>query len=84
LFLTVIPRGANGNHILLRIIAGKKAPTRNTCYKIGSPRFLWEYLLEIRFPKDYFNWEPYFQQSFPGEPRGTYFIAGNSTGSLLN
>jgi hypothetical protein len=42
---------------------------------MGSPRFSWKLLLEIRFPHEYFYLEPYFLQLFSMVPRGTIFYS---------
>jgi hypothetical protein len=34
--------------------------------------------------RNIFHWEPHFYELFPGEPRGTYFIARISTRSLFS
>jgi hypothetical protein len=40
-------------------------------------------MLEIRFPLESSSTEPYFKQLFPGNLRGTYFIARISTWNPL-
>jgi hypothetical protein len=37
----------------------------------------------MKFSQEYFPWEPYFYQLFPGEARGVYFIAHFPTRSLF-
>jgi hypothetical protein len=46
----------------------------NTSNKLGSAKFPWIKLLEMRFPSEYFHCEPFFKQLFSGEPRGTIFF----------
>jgi hypothetical protein len=71
LFLTVISKGTWGNHIFWELEAVKKAPSKNTCIKISSPRISWKELFEISCPQKYIHSEPYFWQLCPGQPRGT-------------
>jgi hypothetical protein len=53
-----------GNNIYLEFVAIKKAPSKNTCNKVGSFRFLWIKLLNIRFQVEIFLREPFYNSYF--------------------
>jgi hypothetical protein len=40
-------------------------------------------VVETKFPREYFHWEPNIHELFPREPRETYFIACVSTDSFF-